>query len=85
MPVKSNDVVTGGNVTPAVSGTNDSVDVEASACYLAKIPTSIRYKIVKTRWYHRAFDAIFKNVTKTKICEIILLLHYWLNRHNTDV
>lgn len=38
--VKPNGLATGGVVTPAVSGTNDLVDVSALTCYLAGVLTS---------------------------------------------
>lgn len=39
--IRPNGLVTGGAVTPAVSGTNDKVDVAALTCYLAGVLTSV--------------------------------------------
>lgn len=39
--VRPNGVITGGAVTPAVSGTNNLVDVAALTCYLAGVLTSV--------------------------------------------
>ena len=39
--VKPNGLATGGVITPAVSGTNDLVDVAALTCYLAGVLTSV--------------------------------------------
>lgn len=39
--VRPNGLITGGAVIPAVSGTNDLVDVAALSCYLAGVKTSV--------------------------------------------
>lgn len=39
--VRPNGVITGGEIIPAVSGTNDLVDVAALTCYLAGVKTTV--------------------------------------------
>lgn len=46
--VKPNGLITGGVVTPAVSGTNDLVDTAALTCYLAGVKTTVGATTDKT-------------------------------------